>query len=238
MSFWKKLTVGAVSLALLVVTVANAGAAEEQFTKKRQLPKGFVYLDEVMPTAEFDIRYYSEYNFAGTRIDGYWAPLPIMTVETAKALKKVNDELEKKGYHLKVYDAYRPQKAVDHFIRWSQDAGDTKMKKTFYPNVDKRNLFKLGYLAKKSGHSRGSTVDLTIVETKSGKELDMGSPFDLLDEISSHGTKRISAEQKANRDLLKNVMIKHGFKSYSKEWWHYTLQKEPFPAKYFNFDVQ
>jgi D-alanyl-D-alanine dipeptidase len=211
---------------------------EDAVKKKRKLPKGFVYVDEVIPAAMFDIRYYGKYNFVGTRIDGYKAPLAILSVKAANALKSVNAELERKGYVLLIYDAYRPQKAVDHFTRWARDPKDTKMKKDFYPEVDKSKVFKLGYVASKSGHTRGSTVDLTIAYKKSGIIVDMGSPYDFFGEVSSHGTKLITAKQTANRNILKNAMLKHGFKLYEKEWWHYTLKIEPYPNRYFNFDVE
>ncbi|WP_052476464.1 M15 family metallopeptidase [Cohnella kolymensis] len=187
----RQLTLIAVSFLYMFVyvsTVAAANTGSEKAVKQRHLPKGFVYLDEVIPTAQYDIRYYSEYNFIGRRVVGYKAPLAIMSSQAAKALKAVNNDLEVKGYRLKIFDAYRPQKSVNDFKTWSKDINDTKMKKTFYPNVDKRKLFKLGYLASRSGHSRGSTVDLTIVDKITGKEVDMGSNFDYLGQISAHGT--------------------------------------------------
>ncbi|MFB9328462.1 M15 family metallopeptidase [Paenibacillus aurantiacus] len=205
--------------------------------KKRKLPAGFVYVDEVIPKAQYDIRYYTDYNFVGARIDGYEAPLAILTKEAANALQLVSADLAKKGYMLRIYDAYRPAKAVAHFIRWAKDPDDTTMKQVFYPEVDKADLFD-GYLAKRSGHSRGSTVDLTIVNTYAGREVDMGSPFDRLGLESSHGSKLVTAAQRANRALLKAAMERRGFTAYSKEWWHYTLTKEPFPKRYFDFDVQ
>jgi D-alanyl-D-alanine dipeptidase len=206
--------------------------------RRGELPKGFVYLDELIPDALFEIRYASDYNFVGAVIDGYKAPLAIMTEEAAQALKKVNEELKQSGYVLLVYDAYRPTKAVDHFKRWAQDMSDTSMKDAFYPNVDKSQVFKLGYVASKSGHSRGSTVDLTIADAATGIPADMGSPYDFFGDVSGHGTKEITPEQTANRELLKNAMVKHGFKPYNKEWWHYTLKDEPHPKKYFDFDVE
>lgn len=208
------------------------------YTKQRKLPKGFVYLDEIIPNAEYDIRYYSEYNFIGKTIVGYEAPFAILSSQAAKALKAVSDELSRKGYRLRIYDTYRPSKAVNYFIAWSKDANDQKMKEVFYPDIEKSKLFKLGYLATRSGHSRGSTIDLTIVNSKTDQEVDMGSAYDYLGPISNHGTKLITAKQTANRNLLKNAMVKYGFKPYSKEWWHYTLKKEPYPNKYFNFDVE
>ncbi|MGG6310998.1 M15 family metallopeptidase [Paenibacillus macerans] len=208
--------------------------------KQHQLPegKGFVYLDEIIPSAEYDIRYYTGDNFIGEQINGYNGPFAILTLRAARALKKVNDDLEKQGYHLKIIDAYRPQKAVDHFIAWAKQTHDTKMKDKFYPDVDKKNLFKLGYLSSKSGHSRGSTVDLTMVYKKTGQEVDMGSRVDFLGTISSHGAKGLTKEQRAGRYILKTAMVKQGFKPYSKEWWHYTLEDEPYPSAYFDFDVE
>ncbi|ASA26284.1 peptidase M15 [Paenibacillus donghaensis] len=206
--------------------------------KQRAFPQGFVYLDEVIPTAEYEIRYYGDNNFVGRRIDGYKAPLAIYSSKGAAALKAVSDELEPKGYILKIHDAYRPQQAVNHFVRWSQNAADLKMKAQYYPALDKRNLFKLGFIARKSGHSRGSTIDLTLADAKSGEELDMGSPYDFFGSISYYETKLITPAQQRNRAILKNAMVKHGFKPYSKEWWHFTLVKEPFPQQYFNFKVE
>lgn len=210
----------------------------EVVIKKNNLPKGFVYLDEMIPTAIYDIRYFGHFNFIGKQIDGYHAPIAIMSSEAAEALKAVNDELEEKGYHLKIFDAYRPSKAVAHFIRWSTDLEDDSMKDEFYPDIDKQNLFKLGYISRKSGHSRGSTVDLTAVDKTSGEELDMGSTYDWLGEMSHYGTKLITAEQAANRDILRTAMMNHGFEPYSKEWWHFTLKDEPYPKKYFDFDIE
>ncbi|WP_410767712.1 M15 family metallopeptidase [Fontibacillus sp. BL9] len=214
------------------------GVEESVVIKQNKLPKGFVYLDEVIPTAQYDIRYYSDNNFIGQQIKGYEAPLAILTSKAAKALKKANGELDKQGYRLKIIDAYRPQKAVNHFISWSKKSDDILMKDLFYPDVDKKNLFKLGYLSSKSGHSRGSTVDLTLVYKRTGEEVDMGSRVDFLGEISSHGTKLIAKEQRKNRYILKTAMVNQGFKPYSKEWWHYTLKNEPYPSTYFNFDVE
>ena len=206
--------------------------------KQRNLPEGFVYLDETIPDALFDIRYASDYNFVGAVIDGYNAPLAILSEPASEALKAVNEELKESGRVLLVYDAYRPVKAVDHFKRWAQDSEAIAMKDVFYPNVDKSQVFKLGYVASKSGHSRGSTVDLTLADMVTGVPEDMGSPYDFFGDISSHGTKEITAEQTANRELLKKTMVKHGFRPYNKEWWHYTLNDEPYPKKYFDFDVE
>jgi D-alanyl-D-alanine dipeptidase len=165
------------------------------------------------------------------------APTAILTNEAAQALKTVSEELDTQGYSIKVFDGYRPQKAVNHFIRWATDINDVKMKLWYFPRVEKGDLFKLGYISEKSGHTRGSTIDLTLVYKKTGEELDMGSSFDFLDNISAHDTTLITAEQAANRRILKTAMQKHGFKYYAREWWHYTLINEPYPDQYFDFNV-
>jgi peptidyl-dipeptidase Dcp len=219
---------------------AGIDALLEDFNIKTNhyIPEGFVYLDEVIPNVELDIRYYGENNFTGRQVDGYLASRAIISEPAASALKKVQQELNQQGLGLKIFDAYRPQRAVDNFVRWAADIKDTKMKKQFYPDIDKSNLFNLGYIAYKSGHSRGSTIDLTIIKLDSGEELDMGSPFDFFGPISHHDTKLITEEQRENRRLLKGLMEKHGFAAYPEEWWHYTLKDEPYPDKYFNFPVQ
>lgn len=198
----------------------------------------FVYLDEAIPGIELDVRYFSHDNFVGTRVDGYLKPRVLLSKEAAGALLKVQQELEKEGLGLKVFDGYRPQKAVDHFVRWAKIPSDTLTKRKYYPQVRKADVFKLGYVASRSGHTRGSTADLTIIYLESGRELDMGSGWDFFGEISWHASKLVTEEQKNNRQKLKSVMDRHGFKSYSKEWWHYTLRNEPFPDRYFDFDVE
>jgi len=224
---------GIVLLIVLAILVSWAVA-----TNQNQLPEGFVYVTDVIPTAILEIRYCSEDNFVGTVIDGYHAPKAILTEEAAQALKKAADILYEKGYYIKIFDAYRPQRAVDHFTRWAQDLDDTKMKEKYYPNLDKSVLFKQGYIAERSGHSRGSTVDLTLVDISTGEELDMGSGFDFFGEISNHGTDLITKEQEKNRNILRDAMVAAGFEPYSAEWWHYTLKDEPYPDKYFDFPVQ
>jgi D-alanyl-D-alanine dipeptidase len=176
-------------------------------------------------------------NFIGKPIEGYMKPKAILTKPAAEALKKVQAELENQGYCLKIFDAYRPQRAVDHFIEWAVKPGDTLMKNQFYPEVIKKELFNLGYLASRSGHSRGSTLDLTLIDVKSGKEVDMGGNYDFFGEISHHKYSGITPKQKKNRELLKKAMTKYGFRPYAKEWWHYTFQPEPFPDTYFDFVV-
>ena len=197
----------------------------------------FVILTDVIPDLILEIRYYSTYNFAGERIDGYNAPIAIMTKEAAQALKSVSDELVKKGYRLKIYDAYRPQRAVDHFMRWSETE-DTSMKPYFYPEIDKSSAFEKGYIDRKSGHSRGSTVDLTIFNMKTGKDVDMGGTFDYFGQRSHPDYKEITEQQQKNRMILCEAMLAHGFKPLSTEWWHFTLKDEPFPDTYFNFPVE
>jgi len=206
-------------------------------TSQADLPKGFNYIQEKIPNIELDLRYYETNNFVGQVIDGYLAPRAILSSEATLSLVKVQKELESFGLGLKIFDAYRPQKAVDHFVRWGRDLTDKKMKAEYYPTVEKKNLFKEGYIAKHSGHSRGSTVDLTIIDLESRVELDMGSTFDFFGKRSWVKYRNITAEQRANRMLLNFVMLKNGFKSYVQEWWHFTLKNEPFKKTYFNFDV-
>jgi D-alanyl-D-alanine dipeptidase len=204
----------------------------------QNLPKGFVYLSNIDKTIQSELRYYSSNNFIGKKIDGYNDNCVIVTKETADALHSVQQILIKKGLSLKIFDAYRPQQAVDHFVRWAKVLDDTLMKKEYYPDVPKSELFKRGYIASKSGHSRGSTVDLTIVHIKTGKELDMGSPFDFFGKKSHPLSKKIGVDQKNNRFILRKVMIENNFRPYKNEWWHFTLRNEPFPTTYFNFPIE
>lgn len=212
--------------------------AEPAHARQRNLPEGFVYMDEVIVGAQYELRYLTDNNFVGRPIEGYVAPVPIMSAAGAEALAQVQAALEPDGYGLKIFDAYRPQKAVNHFKAWSADAEDTLMKEQYYPELDKANLFKLGYIASKSGHSRGGTVDLTLVVLETGAEVDMGGPYDFFGEISHYSASGISKEQRENRARLRRVMEQFGFKGYSKEWWHFTLVSEPFPNQYFDFDVE
>jgi D-alanyl-D-alanine dipeptidase len=202
------------------------------------LPEGFVYLDDVIPGVKLEMRYYTENNFTGRRVDGYLKPRCIITEPAAQALKNVQNDLLAFGLELKIFDAYRPRMAVDNFARWAADIKDTKMKKEYSPDVDKSTLFKDGYIASKSGHTRGSTVDLTIIQSDSGKELDMGGTFDFFGPVSWPDSTLAPADKRANRLLLRTLMIKYGFKPYEKEWWHFTLANEPFPKTYFNFPVE
>ncbi len=199
---------------------------------------GFVSLTEAVPDAILEIRYYSTYNFVGDRIDGYNKPCALLTKEAATALKAASDDAVQRGYRLKIYDAYRPQRSVSHFMRWARDTSDTRMKYVFYPNLDKSVLFERGYIAEKSGHSRGSTVDLTLLDMETGKELDMGGTFDWFGEESHPDYKGVTEKQYANRMLLREIMTTHGFKPLVEEWWHFTLENEPYPDTYFDFPVR
>ena len=197
----------------------------------------FVLVSEAVPDAILEIRYYSTYNFVGDRIDGYEEPLAFLTKEAAAALKEVSDELVSKGYRLKIYDAYRPQKAVTHFMNWALDPDDVRMKEYFYPELEKDVLFPQGYIAEHSGHSRGSTVDLTLFDMTTEKEVDMGGTFDYFGELSHPDYTDITDEQYANRMILREAMLAHGFKPLVEEWWHFTLEDEPYPDTYFTFPV-
>ncbi len=197
----------------------------------------FVILSEAVPDVILEIRYYSTYNFVGERIDGYEEPVAMLTKEAAAALKEVSDELVGQGYRLKIFDAYRPQGAVEHFVRWAKDTADTKMKEYFYPELDKSVLFARGYIARYSGHSRGSTVDLTLFDMKTEKEVDMGGTYDYFGRLSHPDYRDITQEQYNNRMILRQAMMKHGFSPISTEWWHFILTNEPYPDTYFTFPV-
>jgi D-alanyl-D-alanine dipeptidase len=197
----------------------------------------FVLITDVVPDAIFEIRYYSTYNFVGDRIDGYEEPLAFLTKEAANALKEVSDDVKKQGYRLKIYDAYRPQMAVTNFVEWAKDEEDTRMKEYFYPDLSKDVLFPQGYIAEHSGHSRGSTVDLTLFSMETGKEIDMGGPFDYFGELSHPDYRGVTDEQYDNRMLLQKLMTRNGFEPIDCEWWHFTLKDEPYPETYFDFPI-
>jgi D-alanyl-D-alanine dipeptidase len=252
----------ALTLILLASCVGFNTACE---MAKEAREKGFVYLHEVDPTIQVSLRYYGNENFLGRTVKGYKKPVLIMTRQAAQALKKVQQDVKKDGYSLLVYDAYRPQQAVDNFMSWSLDIKDQERKSQYYPRVDKARVFELGYVAERSGHTRGSTVDLTlikdgqtvhdIVEKKRALldgfsvtylddgSVDMGTSFDLFDIASHHENNLIPQEFKKMRTYLKDVMLKHGFKIIDEEWWHFTLVNEPYPASrgdssYFNFPIE
>ena len=216
---------------VISINVVNASA----------LPPSFVYLSDVAPTIVLDMRYANSNNFIGTPIEGYINPVAIATKEAAVALNNVQTDLQRFGLSLKIYDAYRPQRAIDHFVRWAKELIDVRKQTEYYPKVSKEVLFQEGYIASKSGHSRGSTFDLTLVSIDNKgapRELDMGTPFDFFDPKSGSEYEGLTVTQKANRLLLKTVMIKQGFKPYPKEWWHFTLKDEPYPDTYFNFVIE
>ena len=200
-------------------------------------PSGFVLLSDLVPNIIQEIRYFSTYNFIGERIDGYEEPCAILTVEAARALKAVSNELFVQGYRIKVFDAYRPACAVKQFVLWGIEDQDIRMKPYFYPDLQKQDLFAEGYIAKLSSHSRGSTIDLTLLDMKTGKEVDMGSPFDLFSEVSHPDCRDITDEQYDNRMILQRSMIRNGFMPIDCEWWHFCLEDEPYPDTYFEFPV-
>lgn len=244
--------------AMLTVTAAAtiAGATSEP-----KAPQDFVALSTVDPTIIQEMRYFTPHNFVGERIDGYEQPVCILTRPAAEALHKAQEKLLAQGYSLKVYDCYRPQRAVDHFVRWAKDLDDQAMKPEFYPDVDKTRLFTDGYIAEKSGHSRGSTMDLTLVELPArptrpyhpgeplvpcyapqderfpDNSVDMGTGFDCFDSLSHTLDPRIQGEQRANRFLLKSTLEELGFVNLAEEWWHYTYKPELYPDTYFDFPV-
>lgn len=217
----------------------------------------FVTLTDAVPDAILEIRYYGTYNFVGKRIDGYLEPTALLTKQAADSLRAVSDDVKAQGYRLKIYDAYRPQKAVDHFMRWGADIPDTLMKAYFYPDLDKKVLFPQEYICERSGHTRGSTLDLTLFDMTTEKELDMGGTFDWFgpeshpdfcgnpetgeytgDNRKSPQGRSITEEQFQNRMVLRRAMMRHGFKPFDTEWWHFTLKDEPFPDTYFTFPVK
>ena len=199
---------------------------------------GFVSVGEAVPDALLDIRYYSSFNFIGERIDGYEEPAALLTREAAQALKAAGGEAKALGFRLKIFDAYRPQKAVDHFVRWAKDPDDTRMKQYFYPDLEKKEIIPQHYIAEHSGHSRGSTVDLTLFDMASQRDLDMGGTFDFFGERSHPDYPGVSGAQHENRMLLQRLMVKHGFRPLDSEWWHFTLENEPWPDTYFIFPVR
>lgn len=224
----RMIVVSMLSLAwLLAVPVAADGQSR---------PAGFVDAADVVPGLVEEIRYFGEENFVGEPIDGYQAPACILTHSAAKALAQVQERLAGFGLGLKVFDCYRPQRAVAHFVRWAEDLEDTRMQDRYYPDVAKEDLFEQGYIAERSSHSRGSTVDLTLIDAESGEELDMGTGFDRFS-LTSWPRADVAPQPRANRMLLQRLMVEAGFEPYDQEWWHFTLAAEPFPETYFDFLV-
>jgi len=219
-----------IKLFVLFVSIFQLGLA--------QLPKGFVYIHDVDISIKTELRYCSINNFVGNPINGYNAEVCIITNQAAEKLKAIQSELKQYNLSLKIYDAYRPQRAVNNFMVWAKNVNDTITKQQFYPNVKKKNLFKEEYIATRSRHSSGSTVDLTLVDLITNKILDMGTPYDFFGKESWVLYEGITTQQQANRMLLQTIMKKHGFIPYPKEWWHFTLAGEPFKNQYFDFPVE
>jgi zinc D-Ala-D-Ala dipeptidase len=246
---------------VLFIFMVQAPIPEKCFSES-SIPSGFVDVQKVIPSIILDIRYFSPHNFVGEKVDGYNAPKCYLTEKAAVELSNIQEELKVFSLSLKVYDCYRPQRAVNHFVRWAKEIDNIKTKKEFYSTVDKNNLFKDGYIASKSSHSKGSTIDLTLVPlpvpeqeaynpgqplqacfmpvNKRFKDnsIDMGTGFDCFHELSHPGNNQVRLQQRINRMLLKTLMEKHGFKNYDKEWWHFTLKNEPFPNTYYDFIVE
>ncbi len=244
-------------LLLTCCTLMACQSKKESAVDPTEDASQFVTLTDAVPDAILEIRYFGTYNFVGTRIDGYLEPTALLTREAADSLQAVSDDVKAQGYRLKIYDAYRPQQAVDHFMRWGADIADTLMKTFFYPDLDKKVLFPQEYICERSGHTRGSTLDLTLFDMQTEKELDMGGTFDWFgpeshpdfcgnpetgeytgDNSKSPVGRSITAEQFQNRMVLRQAMMRHGFKPFETEWWHFTLKDEPFPDTYFNFPVR
>ena len=245
------------SLLILFLAFFTSCKYEKEEVVPEEDASAFVNLAEAVPDAILEIRYYGTYNFVGTRINGYEEPIALLTRVAADSLRAVSDDVKAQGYRLKIYDAYRPQKGVDNFVRWAADVPDTLMKTYFYPDLDKGVLFDQEYIMEKSGHTRGSTVDLTLFDMTTEKELDMGGTFDWFgpeshpdfcgnpetgeytgDNSKSPTGRVITPEQFANRMILRTAMLRHGFKPLDSEWWHFTLRDEPFPDTYFTFPVK
>ena len=243
-------------VSILVLSCLVFTSCSRESHKDVDFHNKFVILTDAVPDVILEIRYFGTYNFVGTRIDGYQQPVALLTSEAAEALKKVSDDLIAQGYRLKIFDAYRPQMAVDHFVRWAEDISDTLMKPYFYPDLDKSVLFEQEYIMAKSGHTRGSTVDLTLFDMAKEKEVDMGGTFDWFgpeshpdfcgnpetgqytgDNSKSPTGRSITEEQFRNRMILRNAMLKYGFKPLDSEWWHFTLKDEPYTETYFTHPV-
>lgn len=241
-----------VAVILMMSAMVTSCKSSQQVAGVKEMDSSqFVNITDVVPDVILEIRYFGNYNFVGTRIDGYEEPVALMTRQAADSLRAVSEELKQLGYLLKIYDAYRPQRGVDHFMRWAQSPTDTLTRTYFYPYLTKEQVIEREYVARRSGHTRGSTVDLTLFDMKAGKELDMGGTFDwfgkeshpdycgnpeTLEYIEQPGG--LTSEQFYNRMVLRAAMLRHGFKPYENEWWHFTLKNEPFPDTYFAFPVR
>ncbi|GGX16986.1 D-alanyl-D-alanine dipeptidase [Pigmentiphaga litoralis] len=259
-------TAGAcLAAATLLTSMATTTPLMAQPGPELSIPAGFVHLTDVAQTIPLDVRYHGSNNFLGRPVRGYHAPTCILTLPAAHRLRDIQRELRPSGLSLKVFDCYRPQQAVDDFIAWAKDPADQKAKAAYYPNVPKDLLFERGFIAERSGHSRGSTVDLTLAVLPPGAlaeaprsdaidkppvalptrgallpngEVDMGTPFDLFDVQSHTDNPDLPEEVRHNRKFLATLMLKHGFTGVQEEWWHFTLLDEPYPDTYFNFPVR
>jgi zinc D-Ala-D-Ala dipeptidase len=232
-----------VRVTIAVTLAALTGAAVVQGRDLRNPPQhawpdGFVDATEAVPGLVVEMRYLGSDNFVGKPVDGYDDPVCLLTTEAAAALRGAQQQLAPFGLGLKAFDCYRPARAVAHFVRWARDPADTLRKADFYPDIDKAQLFELGYIAERSGHSRGSTIDLTIIDVVTRQELDMGTSWDLFSTLSWPMEAAMTPAQRANRLLLRSVMLQHGFRPYDQEWWHFTLRDEPHPDTYFDFPVR
>ena len=229
------------ALLLAAVLLAFCGASAEESeipAPAHALPAGFCYLHEIIPDIQLDMRYAGTHNFVGDPIDGYEAPWAIMTVEAAEKLRQAADVFREMGCRILVFDAYRPQRAVKHFVRWAQDPDDLRMQAEFYPDITKKSrLLDLEYIARNSSHCRGSAIDMTLTDME-GTPLDMGTGFDYFGPLAWHGAKGITQEQAKNREMLKTVMEQCGFRCFEREWWHYKMVGEPYPDTSFDFPVK
>jgi D-alanyl-D-alanine dipeptidase len=223
---------------LRIFVILMATLIELPTAAAQSRPPSFVDASTVVPNLVVEMRYLGSNNFVGRPIDGYEKPICYLTREAAAALAEVARDLEKQGLAIKAYDCYRPVRAVAHFARWARNLRDVARKADYYPQVDKTNLFRDGYIAARSGHSRGSTMDIGLVTRADGRDLDMGTPFDFFSPRSAPGDKTVSPQAQANRKLLADAMRRRGFMPYNKEWWHFTLRREPYPDTYFDFPVR
>lgn len=221
----------ALIIIILVVTLADEDIPEDMDHSQ------FVIINDYIPEIITELRYYSSYNFVGAHIDGYEEPVALLTKQAMEKLKKANEVFNNDEYLIKIWDSYRPRRAVEHFVRWRDDLTDEKMRKYFYPALSKKEVFEKGFVADKSGHSRGSTIDLTLVHKINGTDVDFGTSFDFFGEKAHTDFDNITDYQKNNRQYLKRVMEENGFINIPEEWWHFTLANEPFPNIYFNFPV-
>jgi len=220
-------------IALLIVMCAPVTSAQDT----ESTDPGLVDLMSRVPDARLDIRYASADNLVGAVIDGYERPKCLLSPAASEALTGAQEELRRFGLSILMFDCYRPQRAVDHFVRWSEDPADQKTRSRYYPNEDKALMFEKGYIDRRSGHSRGSTVDLTLVDAR-GQQIDMGTGWDFMDPSSATESSLVPDQARWNRLLLRSVMANHGFRNYPGEWWHFTLVNEPWPERYFDVPVR